>query len=355
VAQKADERVTIPAGKVIAGSTPGDRGRDPSLEPALLEIALDEFQIDRLPYPNDPRKRPRTGLTRKRAASLCAARQGRLCTELEWERACKGPGDEPYAGSKRWELSCASKPEICASGFAVLGLGAALREWTASDVEPIAKYRSSKAAAIRGAPASAADVDHRCANRRAVDPATSAADLGFRCCYGKANTATLPSPKWQATVKRIRFAPERLEKMFATIPKLAPLAKDVKYFREEAAIATIRRRGKARGIDGGAPVPPNTYMTTSPILWNPIPGEEVLVVTGQAAGNSSFVVAFHRLPNDRYRVGSAMIMKNERGPVVIVYNPFVRQKLHWAICWECYGETGNISYRDEHRVVITHE
>jgi hypothetical protein len=46
-------------------------------------------------------------------------------------------------------------------------------------------------------------------------------------------------------------------------------------------------------------------------------------------------------------------MKDEIGPVVIVYNPFVRRKLHWTTCWECYGETGNITYRDENRVVIT--
>ena len=318
-------------------------------------MELGEFQIDRLPYPNDPRQRPRTALTRAKAASLCAARAGRLCTELEWERACKGPKNDVFAGAKRWDETCGPSPETCASGFGVLALGAAMREWTASDVLPTPKYRSSKAAAIRGAAAGAVDADHRCAHRAALDPSTSGADLGFRCCYGGRNDATLPSPRWKATVRKISFPPDRLAKMFASIPKLESLAKDVKYFREQAAIATVRRRGKARGIDGGAPLPPNTYMTTSPILWNPIPGEELLVVSGQAGGKSSFVVAFHLLPNDRYRVGSAMIMKDERGPVVIVYNPFVRQKLHWAICFECYGETGNISYRAEHRVVITHE
>ncbi|RLB57723.1 MAG: hypothetical protein DRI90_17645, partial [Deltaproteobacteria bacterium] len=65
------------------------------------------------------------------------------------------------------------------------------------------------------------------------------------------------------------------------------------------------------------------------------------------------IVAFHRLPNDRYRVGAALIMKDELGPVVLIYNPYVRRKLHWATCWECYGATGNITYRLENRVVIT--
>ena len=88
------------------------------------------------------------------------------------------------------------------------------------------------------------------------------------------------------------------------------------------------------------------------MLWNPAPGEEILLVTGRSQ-KDSFIVAFHRLPDDRYRVGSAMLMKNEAGPVVFVYNPFVRRKLQWTMCWECYGETGNITYRDENRVVIT--
>src|SRR5262249_44439499 len=36
----AGARVQIPAGKLVAGSTPGDRGRDPTLEPALLDVEL---------------------------------------------------------------------------------------------------------------------------------------------------------------------------------------------------------------------------------------------------------------------------------------------------------------------------
>ena len=41
------------------------------------------------------------------------------------------------------------------------------------------------------------------------------------------------------------------------------------------------------------------------------------------------------------------------GPVAVVYNLNVRKKLEWAIGWQCLGDTGNITYRDEHRVAIT--
>ena len=111
------------------------------------------------------------------------------------------------------------------------------------------------------------------------------------------------------------------------------------------------RRGKARGTDAGA-LPENTYMTTAPLLWNPVAGEQILLATGQSQGDS-FIVAFHLLPEGKLRLGSALHMKGELGPVVLIYNPFRRRKLSWATCWECYGETGNITYREEHRVVIT--
>ena len=346
----AGERSAIPAGQLVAGSTPGDKGRDPVFEPALLEVQLGAFEMDRLPYPNDPQSSPLTGVSRSRAAELCAERKGRLCTELEWERACKGPDQQPYAGAARWDGSCAQAPETCASGFGILALGAAMREWTASDVLPIKKLQP-RAAAIRGAAAKAAAVDHRCAHRAAVDPGTEAGDLGFRCCYGPANEPHIPSPGWLAAFRKAELPPSRLEQLFAGSARLAPLAKDIKYFREEAAIATIQRRGAARGTDAGAP-PDNIHMTTAPTIWNPVPGEEVVLVTGRSE-KDSFIVAFHRLPEDRYRVGATLIMKDELGPVVLIYNPYVRRKLHWATCWACYGETGNITYRIDNRVVIT--
>ena len=126
VANAAGERSKIPAGVFVAGSTPGDRGRDPVLEPALLDVRLDAFEIDRLPYPNDPTQPPLTGVTRERARALCAQRQGRLCNELEWERACKGPAGTPYAGANRWDAVCSRAPQTCASGFGTLAMAGAI-------------------------------------------------------------------------------------------------------------------------------------------------------------------------------------------------------------------------------------
>ncbi len=86
------------------------------------------------------------------------------------------------------------------------------------------------------------------------------------------------------------------------------------------------RRGRARGSDAGV-MPKDTYMATAPLLWNPIAGEQMLLVTGRSS-EDSFIVAFHVLPGKKYRVGAALHMKGELGPVVFIYDPFRRRKLH---------------------------
>ncbi|MGK4008803.1 SUMF1/EgtB/PvdO family nonheme iron enzyme [Sorangium sp. So ce1036] len=357
-AQAGPARIEIPAGKLVAGSTPGDKGRDPTLEPALLAVELGGFTIDRYLYPNDPAQPPLTGVTRARASELCQQAGGRLCTELEWERACKGPEGTPYAGGAAWDPACAKAPTSCASGFGVVGMGAALREWTASDVAPIEDLQP-KAASVRGATASASGVDHRCARRAAVDPAASGDDIGFRCCHGAPNAATIPSPQWQQTFRRAEISPQQVTELLASVRQLRDLGGDISFFKEPDDVSVVLRRGRTRLSPGGTPAnppesipPPNTTLTTSPLLWNPVPGEEVLVVTGKS-DDDSFIVAFLKLPGDRYRIASSMLLKGERGPIALGYNGYVRRRLGWATCWDCRGESGNITYRDDHRVVIT--
>lgn len=339
------ERVDIPKGSFVAGSIPGDKGRDAVLEPAELEVDLGAFTMDRYLYPNDPAKPPVTGVSRAKAAELCEQAGGRLCTELEWERACKGPESTVYAGSSGWDPKCAKEPASCASGFGVLGMGAALREWTSSDVMPIEDMQP-RAAAVRGAATSAPGTDHRCAHRTGIDPTATAPDLGFRCCRGAPNAVQIPSPKWDQTYKRVEMAPNDLAEMFTSVPALSSLDKNFTYFKEPDDVNVVLARA-----DAGA-APPNTVLTTSALAWNPVPGEQLVVVAGRA-GKDSFVIALHRLPKDRYRIASTLVLKDERGPVVLGFNGYVRKRLSWATCWDCRGESGNVTYRDDGRVVIT--
>ncbi len=350
----ADPTVSIPAGKLVAGSTPGDRGRDPLTEPALLEVELGAYDIDRYLYPNDVDKPPLTGVTREKAAELCRARGRRLCTELEWEHACKGPADDPMAGRAAWDPACGKAPASCASGFGVLGMGAALREWTSSDVAEV-KDLAPGGAAVRGASAAAADVEHRCAHRARVDATASSDDLGFRCCGGAPNAASIPAPPIEPTFTKVELGVDKLAELFSTVPQLRKLGTDLKYFDEAAAKEVVAR------ADAGDP-PKGVTLTTSPLVWSPVPGEHLLVLTG-LAGEDSFIVAFEKLPDDRYRLGSTLVLHKDKGPVILGYSGYDGRRskersigsLDWATCWKCPGESGAITYREDNRVVVTQE
>lgn len=340
----AEPVVAIPASKLEAGSTPGDAGRDPTLEPPLLALELGAFDIDRAPYPNEAGRPPLKGVTRDKAASLCKERGRRLCSEIEWELACKGPEGSLYAGREAWDDACSRDPSSCASSFGVVALGA-YREWTASDVAAVGDVKAG--AAVRGAPSSASPLDRRCAKRSSVEPSTSSNDLTFRCCGGEPNLTPLPAPKKGTNFERAELSAAELEEMFGVIPQLSKL-KDLKFFDPDAAARTVTSRADA-GVD-----PKGYVLTTSPLSWRPVPGEELVVVTG-LAGDDSFIVALYRLSDGRHRVASSLVLKKDKGPVVLAYDRSVDSRLEWSTCWQCPGESGRIGYRDDRRVVITQE
>src|SRR6185437_14413231 len=172
-------------------------------------------------------------------------------------------------------------------------------------------------------------------------------DLGFRCCYGAPNAATIPAPQWQQTFRKAELGASQVAEMLATVPELKDLGHEITFFKEPEDVSHVLARG-----DAGVGTVPNTTFTTLPILWSPVPGEEILVVAGRAQ-KSSFIVAFHRLPGDRYRIASSFLLKDEKGPIVLGTNNYNRKRLTWALCWDCQGESGYVSYREDNRVVIT--
>jgi hypothetical protein len=336
-----NERVEIPGGSFNVGSRPGDPGRNPELEPRLTSIELGPFQIDRLPYPNDGKSPPLTGVSRDEAKRRCAERAERLCTELEWERACKGPSSADYATGKTWEARCASEPLGCASGFDVLAMGGSLREWVASEIP--SKEGSGARALLRGAAASAAGLEHRCAARHALDSESKAVDLGFRCCKGAPNAAIVPEPKLGDTFSRGKISSEALEKVFKRDPHTANIA-SVKFYREPDAANTVVARGPGdkKGFS----------FTVAPLLWRPTAGAEFLLVSGKSGETDAFVVVLHVLGDDEYAVAASFFMKTEPGPVAFAYSDSIRPRLHWSTCWGCPGETGKILFRPPEGVVI---
>jgi len=348
-APRAGERVSIPAGRFTAGSLSGDEGRDPRNESSAFSVALSAYEIDRLIYPNDPAEPPRTDVTQKEASRLCAARGERLCSEIEWEYACRGTAGDPYATGDAWDPNCSREPTTCASSFGVLGMSA-LREWTSSEILTLAKDDRSLPA-TRGAAPHAEPAEHRCARRSGALPTAHARELGFRCCAGSANTAALPAPKLGPPARKIALEPSQLAEIFATIPQLSSAFSSIHYFVEPDDTGTVVRRAKTTQ---GAPDTEGFTLTTSPLLWNPAPGEEVVVVLGHGA-KDSFVVALYRLPDNKYRLASSLLLANDLGPFALAYHPDVRERLLWSSCWKCPGEGGAISFRDGRRVIIVQQ
>ncbi|HLV20868.1 MAG TPA: hypothetical protein VKZ49_08295 [Polyangiaceae bacterium] len=330
----------IPGGAFSAGSTPGEAGRDPELEPRKYTVELGPYAIDLLPYPNDPARSPSLVKTRDEAKRACAERGARLCTELEWERACKGPASEPFATGKSWSSACQDKPNDCASGFGVLAMGSLL-EWTASDVSP---NDGARRAAVKGAPPDAAAPDRRCAHRQALPPDQTERTLGFRCCEGAPNAAVVREPKLGTTFEKLTLTAARVEKLFRSDPRTEGLAKDVKFFREPDATRTVIARGPGdtKGFD----------FTVSPLRWNPVAGAEYLLLSGRSGDKVSFVVAYYVLGDDEYQLAASFIMKDEPGPVAFAYSQYIRPRLHFSTCWGCPGETGKILHRSPDTVAI---
>lgn len=337
----AGESAEIAGGEFWAGSRPGTPGRKPDLEPRRYQVELGPFEMDRLLYPNDPKKPPLTNVTRSEAKKLCAARGARLCTELEWERACKGPDSHRFISGDSYDESCSKAITACASAFEVFGLGTTLREWVSSDLRtpkqtPLAVVRGPE----KGAPAHA----HRCAHRRGIDANSKHEDVGFRCCRGAPNAAIIPEPKLTQTFRKTSVSAKRLEELLSSSPHTSTLAKDVQFFREPDAARTVVARGPGdrMGFD----------FTVSPLFWNPVAGAEYLAVAARSGKKTSFVVLFERVTDKDYELSASFVMQDEPGPVAFAYSQYIRPRFHFSTCWGCPGENGKILHRKPDSVVI---
>jgi hypothetical protein len=161
------------------------------------------FYIDQLPYPNEPGAIPTTNVTRDEAEQLCASKGKRLCTELEWERACKGPENLSYEyGDAYRSASCgtgvsseeaARRPSgehaACKSAFGVSDMHGGVWEWTDS---PWGRASKDKGLGVlRGGNAVAGELVGRCANAIGRPAGKRSPTMGLRCCAGGRNAAVV--------------------------------------------------------------------------------------------------------------------------------------------------------------------
>jgi serine/threonine protein kinase len=162
-------------------------------EPLHAVVHVPAFYIDRFEYPNRVKNKdkspvmPSARSTWSDAAAACEAIGKRLCTEEEWEKACKGPEntiysyadvyDEEMCGDGVDEIHHLGQNEACISGYGVADMSGNLREWTASQPGTKAGRRVVKGGLrsnnLRGS---------RCAYSNDERMNYSDSTLGFRCC-----------------------------------------------------------------------------------------------------------------------------------------------------------------------------
>ncbi len=142
------ELVEIPAGLFQYGDTVLDGDAEDEFKLQHLQtLELPAYFIDRTPFPYQVGLRPATGSNWYEAMLWCRLLGKRLCTEEEWEKACKGPGNLrfPYGNSYRESACCTNQPlnanrriapigsyPECVSGYGVWDMSGNINEWTAS-------------------------------------------------------------------------------------------------------------------------------------------------------------------------------------------------------------------------------
>ncbi|RMF18566.1 MAG: hypothetical protein D6761_02360 [Candidatus Dadabacteria bacterium] len=186
-----DGMVDIPAGAFFAGSPSDDLLRDPT-ERGLEKMKTGRYCIDRYEYPNRKGARPKTSVSLAQARALCEKAGKRLCTELEWERACKGPKNDPYPYGKVWDpnvcntetatgedraLAPVGAFEGCASPYGVYDMSGNVLEWTSTPFEQNRTLMIAKGGSFKRP-----DYAARCAYRYTAPAGTKDAEIGFRCC-----------------------------------------------------------------------------------------------------------------------------------------------------------------------------
>ncbi|HQY61263.1 MAG: hypothetical protein IPF92_05550 [Myxococcales bacterium] len=330
---RAGEVIAIPAGVLLSGTLPSDDGRDPAAVAGLSPYPLGAFSIDALPFPNDPARPPKAQVSRDDAAKACQERGARLCTDLEWERACKGPDADTYATGPTWDPACEAEAATCASGFGARAMGG-LREWVG------AKGEAGEGAPFRGGgPREPGIGVHRCARRGTSQGL--AADLGFRCCTGGERPKLVEVEPFRKT----KLDASELAAIVAGAPELAGrpgFGAELRLF-DPADSTSVVGRTQAPHV--------GLVFSTQPLLWSPDPGVEVLVVTGRSK-TASFVLALFPLSSGKYKIASYFVMLGDVSPVALAYNPSRRRELQWTTCWGCSGETGGVSFREDRRIVI---
>jgi hypothetical protein len=152
-----------------------------------------------------------------------------------------------------------------------------------------------------------------------------------------------PTAETYPFFRRTTLSLDDLAKLVAAAPELARVGTELAFFDPSDGSYVVRSTADRQGI----------AFSSQPILWSPEVGQQVLVVAARGKA-VSFVAAWWLLPDGGYRLASTFVMMGEIAPVALAYRPSERT-LWWTSCWQCPGEIGHVSVREDHHVVIVQD
>ena len=181
----------------LATERSGTDGKGISVEDDGM-VTLGTFQIDRYEYPNRLGALPRVSVTWSEARSLCQAKGKRLCSDREWETACRGPRNELYGYGQEFRsgrCNTAYKTDHgwirgattatsgsfgdCTNEFGVFDMIGNVWEWTDATYDPTQDWHVVRGGSwFHSVNLARADVRYG----RFLDPEYKLDLVGFRCC-----------------------------------------------------------------------------------------------------------------------------------------------------------------------------
>ncbi|MBI5509043.1 MAG: SUMF1/EgtB/PvdO family nonheme iron enzyme [Deltaproteobacteria bacterium] len=181
----------VEAGSFEMGTRPSDPMRGFG-ELAAVRRDVDAFCIDVYEFPNQKGRAPLGNVSWANAKKACQKAGKRLCTEAEWEKACKGPSGSTFPFGNKFDAAFCNISEgvgedrrlveggvypRCRSGFGVVDMTGNVAEWTASQFAKDVPDR-----VVKGGAADQGAFMGRCAARANEAASGRQAKLGFRCC-----------------------------------------------------------------------------------------------------------------------------------------------------------------------------
>ncbi len=187
------DMILIPAGEFTMGS-PVDDPERLSNEAKNKKVMVKEFCIDKYEYPNKKGEIPFRKAEWFAGKEVCESMGKHLCTESEWEKACKsGKGFRYTYGNEFNKKKCntagsradnkvdrierAGGYKDCVNDYGIYDMSGNVWEWTADYYNV-----GSRTFVLRGGSFAGSPSTSRCSMRREGMPFIHRKDIGFRCC-----------------------------------------------------------------------------------------------------------------------------------------------------------------------------